>query len=878
VTTLLTTKLFEPAIPRTFVARPRLVDKLVTALSSKVTLLSAPAGYGKSTLLGDWRASTDGGAVRLAWMSVDEADNDPVRFWAHVAAALQRASVGLGEAMSDGLLRPTPSPIRPLLEELLNELAALDELLVVVLDDLHAVATPQIFESLAFLVAHLPPSVRLVIASRTDPPLPLAALRARGELSELRARDLRFTREEARGLLTRHGIVLDGGSLDVLEVRTEGWAAGIHLAALTLADLDDGAGFVRSFAGDDRAVVDFLIEEVLSHQPDEVTEFLLATSVLARMSGPLCEAVAGRPGGQAMLTALERANLFLVPLDHTRTWFRYHHLFAELLRRELRARDPAREAELHRRAARWFSGEGSAVEAIPHAVAATDWGLACELAIGHGLTLLVEGQAATLRDLFHRLPEPELRARPDALVGFAWMALVTADLEQLQARLEVAEAALATLDAVRVNVRIYADFLWSLLCVRRGDLAGNEERLTRIERLLAEHPEIEGMERVAREGGILVSRARTAFVVGDLARTDRLVAEALAVYREHRPAPGVVEALGLRALLALADGRCDDARRDADEALELSVDRGLEGTTQGAVAHLPIGALHLERLELDDAERHLARALEVFRADRDVNSTGLATAMWADRLRLAGRPDEALETVVAVRRERDGDPPPLVARLLTRAEAMACSALGDHAGSRAAMDGADGLSATAAVVALAAGDAPAALGAAELVLASSGEPYRRRERISALAVAAIAHDVLGDRDAARAQLAQALRVAAPTEWLAPFAELGAPLRALALAVAPDPNPAVAGIRKRVLDAFDGQPVDEVAQVGLVDKLTERELAVLRRLPSSLSTVEIARMLYVSVNTVKSQVQSIYRKLGVNSRHEAVEAARRLDLL
>jgi LuxR family transcriptional regulator, maltose regulon positive regulatory protein len=879
LTTLLATKLFEPRVPRALVARPRLVQRLTDGLTARVTLLSAPAGYGKSTLLGEWRASPEGAAVRLAWVSVDEADDDPVRFWLHVAAALERASPGLAESLGEALLRPAPGPLRPWLEELVNRLAELSEPLVLVLDDLHAVASTEVFDSLAFLVGHLPPAVRLVVASRSDPPLPLASLRARGELSELRIPQLRFTRDEVRAHLGGNDIVLDGDSLGLLDERTEGWAAGVHLAALTLAGVEDSAGFVRRFAGDDRAVVDYLVDEVLARQPDAVQEFLLATSVLTRLSAPLCDAVTGGTGGAAMLRTLETQNLFLVALDNTRTWFRYHHMFADLLRGEMRARVPGIEHDLHQRAARWLSAEGLVVEAVPHAVAARDWELVIELGTTHGLALIDQGQIATFAGLFSALPDGELRARPEVSLGFAWLALMSSDLARVQGWLELADAALEETPGAPVSAVFDAELLWAWLHDRRGDVAGNQARVDRIVALLDAHPEVVGAERATRAGGAALYRGRAAVWDDRLAAADQHLAEALALYREHRPVRGVMEALGVRSLLAMWDGRVDDGRRDAEEALDLERDRGLEDTPHGAWAHLALGTGHLGRLELDDAEHHLVRSRRAFRAHHEPNCAALADAAWADWMRHTGRPHEAIRTVTTAHDERRGLPPfpPLVARWMARAEALARASVGDLDGAEVVAD--HGLPEIAARIAIERGDPERARRLADVALDALEGPGKVRERIEVRVTLAVAHAELGDRAASASALTDALLVAAPAEWLAPFVELGPRLCDLAAGLPPDQRPAVEGMRKRVLDGFSGyRPAEVVTQPGLVDKLSERELAVLRRLPSSLSTAEIAGLLYVSLNTVKTQVQSIYRKLGVNSRHEAVERARQLDLL
>ena len=841
MTAVLATKLFEPRLPRALLPRSRLVKRFNDGLSARLTVVSAPAGYGKSTLLSEWRASPEGAATRLAWLSVDEADNDPVRFWSHVAAALHHADSQIGANGSDF----QQQPLEAQLEELLNELAALTDPVVLVLDDLHAVSSSDVLQPLSFFVTHLPPHVHLVIAGRIDPPLPLAALRARGDLSEVRMTDLQFTGDELDAYFDGLGIVLDAETLLILRARTEGWAAGLHLAALTLADVDDRAAYVRRFAGDDRTVVDYFVDEVIARQPVDVQDFLLATSLLERMCGPLCDAVTGRSDGQAMLRAIENANLFLVALDNTRTWFRYHHLFAELLRRELRARDTAAETELRERAARWLAGQGLVDEAVPQAVAAGAWDLAMELGIAHGLEMVVEGKSTTFRQLYGSAGEPR-GTSPEARLGSAWLAALSGDLAGARGWLDAFDAGGGATDGGPPGTEIDAEILRALLADRRGDIPECLARADRVLDLLEEHPEIVGMDREARRARVFLFRARAAALRDELDASHRLLAETFRIMEEHSPARGVVEARGLRSLLQLWDGDADDARRNADEALDLEAERDLDGTPHGAWAHLTLGIDHTDRLQLDEAERHLSRALEVLRTHGDVNGVGLAIAASADRTRLAGRPGEAVAMIRGVQEERADGPAfaPLVARRLARAETRARIGLGEASP-------ADAASATA---------------------------RDRREEIETLAIVALAAAEADNPGAAGDGLADALRLAAGPGWVAPFVELGAALRPLLARLPPDPNPAVARLREQLLDALGGRRSLAPRPEFLVEQLSERELAVLRRLPSKLSNQEIAGVLYVSLNTVKTQIQSIYRKLGVNSRHEAIERARDLDLL
>ncbi len=364
---LLATKLYMPAARPELVPRPRLTARLDEGLARGLVLVCAPAGYGKTVLLADWARR---GGQPVAWLSLDAGDNDPARFWRHAAAALDRARPGTGERVAPLLGPPAPASFQGLVTALINELAAQagDGEALLVLDDYHVIGSQQVHESLAFLLEHRPAAICLVVASRSDPPLPLARLRARGQLTEVRVGELRFTPMEAAELLRHAASALPDASVAALAARTEGWAAGLALAALSLRGHDDAAAFVAAFTGSHRYVLDYLAEEVLERQPGQLRTFLLETSVLDRLSGPLCDAVTGREGSQALLEEAERAGLFLIPLDEVRGWWRYHHLFADLLRARLLQLEPARVPELHHNAAVWCGSTG-----WPMTPSATHW-------------------------------------------------------------------------------------------------------------------------------------------------------------------------------------------------------------------------------------------------------------------------------------------------------------------------------------------------------------------------------------------------------------------------------------------------------------------------------------------------------------------------
>ena len=447
---LLATKLHVPGLRPGLVPRPRLERRLEEGRGRGLILACAPAGYGKTVLLAGWVRR---GRHQVAWLSLDGGDNDPVRFWRHTVAALDRVRPGISDRLSPLLGPPPPPSFEPLMTALINEMADqpdADEALLV-LDDYHLITAPLVHEALGFLLEHRPPGLRLALTSRSDPPLALARLRAHGQLTELRAAELRFTPQEATALLrevtTTPGEAPVDASLPdtiaaALAARTEGWAAGLQLAALSLRGQPDAAGFTAAFTGSHRHVLDFLAEEVLEQQPEGLRDFLLETSVLERLSGELCDAVTGRPGSQARLEQVERAGLFLVPLDEVRGWWRYHQLFADLLRARLWQQAPDRAAELHRNAAAWCAERGLPDDAIRHAVAAGDPAWAARLIEQHfDAVHSLRGEAATVRRWLAPLPADLVRSRPRLLLAQAVPTAVGGRLEEAEQLIDAAERA-----------------------------------------------------------------------------------------------------------------------------------------------------------------------------------------------------------------------------------------------------------------------------------------------------------------------------------------------------------------------------------------------------------------------------------------------------
>src|SRR5215203_6746811 len=441
-TPILATKLFVPPPQPRVVFRPRLIKRLDEGLDRKVTLISAPAGFGKTTLLGEWVA---GCGRPAAWLSLDDRDSDPTRFLTYLVAALQTIAPNMGEGVQGALQSPQPPPAEAMLTALLNEIITLPDDFVLVLDDYHAIDARAVDDALTFLLEHLPPGMHLAIATREDPSLPLARLRARGQLTEVRASDLRFTiSETAEFLRGMMGLDLSAEEIDALETRTEGWIAGLQLAALSMRGREDVPGFIRAFAGDNRYILDYLVEEVLQRQPERTRNFLLQTSILDRLSGHLCDAITDQEDAGVVLEALERGNFFVVPLDDRRQWYRYHHLFSEVLRAHLMAEQPDQVSILHQRASEWYEHNGLPAEAIQHALAAEDFERAADLVELAVPAMRRSRQEATLLGWLKALPDELLHCRPVLGVAYAHVLLASGEFEGVEDRLRDAERWLDT--------------------------------------------------------------------------------------------------------------------------------------------------------------------------------------------------------------------------------------------------------------------------------------------------------------------------------------------------------------------------------------------------------------------------------------------------
>jgi LuxR family transcriptional regulator, maltose regulon positive regulatory protein len=880
---LLETKFHVPRRRQGLVTRPRLIERFGRGGESPLTLVSAPAGFGKTTLLTEWLTAGDEGRA-TAWLSLDKRDNDPALFWTYLISALERALPGVG-AGALAVLQSAPSPIEPVLATLLNELDAVADEVVLVLDDYHLIERPDIQEGMAFLLDHLPPQVHLVIAGRADPALPLARLRARGELVEIRAADLRFTPDEAAAYLNEAmSLDLTAEDIDALETRTEGWIAALQLAALSMQDRDDVAGFIAGFAGDDRFVVDYLVGEVLARQPDDVRTFLLQTSVLSGLTGSLCDAVTGQDGGGARLESLERANLFLVPLDDRRRWYRYHHLFADVLRTHLLDEAPELVPELHRRAGDWCEAHDDRAEAIRHAMAAGDTERAATLVELAAPELQRNRQDATVRGLLEALPAEVFANRPVLAMHDIGARMVTGDVAGVEDRLDEVERRLDEPSPEMVVVdedefaRLPAHIAMyrAALALLHGDREGTIAHARRSVDLRAADDHM-GRAAAAALAGL------AHWSGGDLEAAADGYAEAVA---GMEAAGNLADVLGCSLGLAdmrTAQGRLREALSTLDHGLQMATDPGgptLRGTVD---MHVAMAEVLYERNDLDAVRRHLDAAKKLGEHAGLPQSPYRWRAAMARLAQLEGDDDGALELLDEAEQRFNTDYSPAV-RPVPAMKARLRLSRGDvEEARRWAIDRQlgpdDELSylqeyehITLARVLLAEGSLDEATQLLERLLEAAEAGGRIGSIIEVLVLLALAQHARGDAAEALASLERALALAEPEGYVRVFLHEGPEvLTLLEVAAQQGSDPA------RRLLAQAGQAQPSSAQPGLVDPLSDRELEVLRLLRSELTGPEIADQLFVSLNTMRTHTKRIYTKLGVNSRRAAVRRADELGL-
>jgi LuxR family maltose regulon positive regulatory protein len=883
---LVQTKLYVPPVRASLVARPRLVERLVAGLRSgrRLTLLSAPAGSGKTTLASTWLSRC---GCPAAWLSLDAADNDPTRFLHYLIAALQDVAPGVGETARLLLQSPQPPAQEPVLALLVNQLCTLPNPAILVLDDYHLISAAVIHQAVAYLLDHLPAQVHLAILTRTDPPLPLSRLRARGQLTEIRAADLCFTDDEASAFLNDlMALGLSGDDVAKLVARTEGWIAGLQLAALSMEGRDDVQSFISAFSGSHRYIVDYLVDEVLDRQPDAEREFLLCTSILERMNGPLCNAVLGRTDGQATLVALEQANLFLVPLDDDRRWYRYHHLFAQVLRSCLQEMHPDRLPELHHRAAEWYEENGAIGEAFYHALAAGDRERAARVIERDGRPMIMRGEMTTVRNWFEVLGE-ETHGSPWLDITRAWLLVMTADTEGVDLLLQDVEARIAgdppADPAERQDMLGETATLRGLIAYFRGDVP------------LAIQLSQQALENLPERNQVV--RGIAAHALGeayhhnaDLAQTSQANAEAARLAKASGSVLVAVSATSALADVQIEQGRLRQGFGIYQEAMQLAVLP--DGTPLPAASRVYSGLARLfyEWNDLVAAARAVDHSIGLARRG------GMIERLASDQIVLVrisqaqGDLEGAWEAMREAEQLAREHSLPAAAASLTRAfPARLWLAEGESA---TAFQWAEesGLSIDDPVpfarepeyltllrVLVAQGEYDAALtfvGRMLPIVEAAGRVGRAIELLTYQARAYHGEEALPQ---ALESLERALSLGQPEGYVRVFLDHGPPMAEL-LRYAGSQG-MMPGYVTKLLSEFGTQAGEALArEQPLIEPLSARELEVLRQLATGKSNDEIASALVIATGTVKRHLNNIFGKLNVQNRTQCVARARELRLI
>jgi LuxR family maltose regulon positive regulatory protein len=892
------TKLFVPPLRAVMVSRDRLLRQLDASSERDLTLLCAPAGFGKTTLLSAWAAAS---ARPIAWVSLEESDSDLTRFLTYVISSLQTVAPSIGGAWLEALRSAQPPAAEAVLASLVNELSRLPGELTLILDDYHVLDSAAVDNALAFLLQHLPRQLHVIISSRQDPNLPLARLRARDRLTELRASDLRFTPGEAADFLTAvMGLDLSGDDITALERRTEGWIAGLQLAALSLRDHDDPSTFISGFAGDHRFIADYLVGEVLERQPADVRAFLLQTALLDQMNGPLCDAVTGGAGSQSRLDALERGNFFVVPLDDQRRWYRYHHLFAEVLRAYLTEEQPAEVPVLHRRASIWFEQQSHLPEAVRHALAAGDVEHVADLLESSAQELLRTRQEATLLGWLRALPDAVFRNRPVLSASYAGVLLACGQVDGVEARLDAAEHLLGPTalhpDRVVVDEATFRQLPGAIAMWRagaallRGDTAGTVTHAHRAR-------EVAGPDDHLIRGGAAGLLGLTALGAGDLEGAYAKYTECIAHLRLENH---VADILGCSITLAdirIVQGRLADAEVIYNDGLRLATVADGQVLRGAADMHVGLSEIHWERGELDEARQHLSRC------DALGESLGLPQNAYRSRvarahlLQAESDFEGAAELLAQAELLYDSDFSPRLRPVPAMRARVAVSQ--GHLDEALRWVSERGISlhddltylrefehltlALVLIVKHQRGGDPTALSQAidllgRLLLAA--ELGGRTQSVIEILVLQTGALWQGrPTEGAVAPLTRALLLADTERMVQPFLELeDDALVPLLETIAREGSAPGHVARLLALTSSVGSMGSDTVAGGVLGQLSQRELDVLRLLRTDLTGPDIARELVVSLHTVRSHTKSIYGKLGVSTRRAAVRVCEERGLL
>ena len=878
---LLTTKLYFPPARANLVPRPRLIERLKTGLQGPLTLISAPAGSGKTTLMSAWRTGP-GHNVPTAWLSLDVLDNDPARFLLYLTAALGTVTPGLA-ASTALLLHSSELPSLDTIQvSFIQELNAFTSDLVVALDDYHVIANPEIHAILDFLLSHLPPSTHLVILTRSDPPLPIARLRVRNQLVEIRAEHLRFTAPETAAFLHGMGAYqLTEPQLAALEGRTEGWIAGLQLAALSMQGLDDIGNFISTFTGSHHYIVDYLVNEVLDRQPEPVRIFLMQTSILARLDVSLCNAVTGRTDSREMLKSLEQANLFLIPLDNERRWYRYHHLFADVLHSYLGQTQPEHIPALHHRAAEWFENNGFLEDAISHALAGGDKERAGRLAELNNSRQLMRGELVALSGMLKRVEEliPE---RPWLCIDKAWMLMLTGQPQDVESFLQQAERLISTRseDSATQLMRGNITAIRCYMAVRNGDASLCFELCQKAIEILSENdPGVLGVVYLAR-GGANILRGNFPAAIQSLLEASRLGMLA-------RNVSVAVTATSTVANLWMSQGQLHQSEKVYRETLPLALQPDGQVLPSAARVYSGLSRLYYEWNDLDTAQEYAQIAFDFGQKWGNTDTLVSAHVLLA-RLKQARRDEhgaeESMRAAEALMQTRQLTPTgpgwvemSRVWLWLAQGNLDACDrwvrAHGSISINKPAVD--EGERLILACILLAQGDHTSALEFFAQLLLENEPAGHWGTVIELLVFQAIAFQQKGEISTALKTLARALTLAEPEGYTRVFLDQGTPVKEL-LRKMKDESGRMKTYIHRLLagfDAFSASPPQP-----LIDPLSARELEVLRLLAAGKSNRQIASELVVAIGTVKRHINNIFGKLDAGSRTQCVARARELHLL
>ena len=899
---LLKTKLFIPRQRKNLVSRPRLVGRLNECLDKKLILIAAPAGFGKTTLLSEWIPQSP---CCVTWLSLDDNDNDPVKFWAYFVKSLQEIRPNLGESALDLLQTLQTSQITPIITSLINDITSFPDTFALVLDDYHVIASPVIHQALTYLIDHLPANMHLIMTTRIDPPLPLARMRVRDKLTEIRANDLRFTVDESTSFLKQvMGLNLTTDEVKTLETRIEGWIAGLQIAALSMRDRDDLLSFIQAFSGSHRHILGYLADEVLNRQTRQTLDFLLQTSILGRLCGPLCDAVTQENGGQAMLESLEHANLFIIPLDDEGRWYRYHHLFAEVLQARLQKDHPGLASELHRRASSWYEVEGSVVEAVQHALAAGAEEQAARLIDLHRWALLGRGEAHTLHRWLDALPPESFRGRPGLSLAYAWILSLLEQPESIEAHLLDAEMALSGQDRKSLQMDTKNEnTLQGEIATLRAEVALSQSDISGAISLCRQ-----ALQLLPEENRMM--RGVTTYFLGHAQRRRGNALEAeqayLAASRLGLQTDNLLLALHALANLTsvqIAQGKLKEAARTSSKILGITAERQRQSWPVAGLAYQGLGKLSYEWNDLEAANRYLRQGIEHGQRGGLIGLEINSLNMLAFTLEAQGDSNSANEMLkeVAAINERNHHPIYTAEALAWQARLRLRQGLLEQG-----IEWADtcGLSVadlnipysrqeeylTLARVCITRGELKAVGEMLVRLQQSARTDQRNGDAIEIALQQALFLWADGNTEPAVQLLEYILPLTETEGFIRSFVDEGEPMQQLLLELRLALKRKIGSETESrslhllhyvqtLITAFSQTiSVAEIEQGNSPEPLSERELQILQLIAAGRSNQEIAENLVIAISTVKTHINRIYGKLGVKRRTEAILRAREMDLI